>query len=162
MMRFFDDIRVGDRVMLGSHLFLAQDIKAFAHQYDPQPFHLDETRAQASHFGALVASGWHTAAVWMRKMVEYRRREAEAMHARGERVPVIGPSPGFRDLRWHKPVFVGDTVTYGSEVIELRVSQSRPEWGLMDLVNFGSNQHGERVMSFRSTSFIERRNKIPT
>src|SRR5215207_11050012 len=105
MMRFFDDIRIGDKVTIGSHLFTAEEIKTFAGQYDPQPFHLDETLAKQSHFGALVASGWHTAAQWMRNMVAYRKGEADAMRRRGEPVPVIGPSPGFKDMRWLKPVF---------------------------------------------------------
>ncbi len=157
MMRFFDDLKVGDKVTLGSHLFTAEDIKTFAAQYDPQAFHMDEAAGAASHFGALVASGWHTAAIWMRKMVDYRKREADILQARGEGVPGIGPSPGFRDMRWHKPVFVGDTVTYATEVVELRPSQSRPQWGIVGFLNSGANQHGEPVISFVSTAFIERR-----
>ena len=162
MMKFFDDIRVGDRIALGSHHFSAEEIKIFARQYDPQPFHVDEAEGVRSHFGALVASGWHTAALWMRKMVDYRKSEAEALRARGELVPLIGPSPGFRDMRWHKPVFVGDTVTYATEVIETRVSQSRPKWGLMGILNSGANQHGKPVISFVSTTFIERRDTSST
>lgn len=161
MMRFFDDIRVGDKVAIGTHLFTAEEIKIFARQYDPQPFHLDETLAEHSHFGALVASGWHTASLWMRKMVDYRKREADAMRARGEAVPVIGPSPGFREMRWYKPVFAGDTITFTTEAIELRVSKTRPEWGLVRLHNAGINQHGVQIMTFVSTAFIERRDKTP-
>jgi acyl dehydratase len=160
-MRFFDDIRVGDRVAIGSHLFTAEEIKIFARQYDPQAFHLDETLAEQSHFGGLVASGWHTASMWMRKMVDYRKREADAMRRRGEPVPVIGPSPGFKEMRWYKPVFAGDTVTFTTEAIELRPSKSRPEWGLVRLLNTGTNQHGVEIMTFVSTAFIERRDKTP-
>ncbi len=123
MMRFFDDIRVGDKVTIGSHLFTAEEIKTFARQYDPQAFHVDEALAEHSHFGGLVASGWHTASLWMRKMVDYRKREADAMRTRGEPVPMIGPSPGFREMRWYKPVFAGDTITFTTEAIEMRVSQ---------------------------------------
>src|SRR5262249_60521671 len=86
-------------------------IKAFAARFDPQPFHLDETAAARSHFGRLCASGWHTACVWMRLMIDYRRREDEARRARGEAVAPLGPSPGFRDLEWLQPVFVGDTLS---------------------------------------------------
>jgi acyl dehydratase len=161
MMRFFDDIRVGDRITIGSHLFTAEEIKSFARQYDPQPFHLDEKQGEASHFGALVASGWHTASIWMRKMVDYRKREADAMRRRGEDVPVIGPSPGFHDMRWLKPVFAGDTVTYTSEAAEMRASKTRPEWGLVRLRNVGINQHGAQIMTFVSIAFIERRDKTP-
>jgi acyl dehydratase len=161
MMRFFDDIRIGDKVTIGSHLFTAEEIKTFAGQYDPQPFHLDETLARQSHFGALVASGWHTAAQWMRNMVAYRKGEADAMRRRGEPVPVIGPSPGFKDMRWLKPVFAGDTIAYTTEAIEMRVSKTRPEWGLVRLLNSGTNQRGVQVMTFISTALIERRDKTP-
>jgi acyl dehydratase len=161
MMRFFDDIRVGDKVTIGSHLFTAEEIKTFAGQYDPQLFHLDEGFAEQSHFGALVASGWHIASMWMRKTVDYRKSEADAMRRRGEPVPVIGPSPGFKSMRWFKPIFVGDTIVFASEVIETRVSKTRPEWGLVHMLNSGTNQHGTQVMSFIGTSFIERRDKTP-
>jgi acyl dehydratase len=157
MMRFYDDIRVGDRAELGSHLFTAEEIKLFAGQFDPQPFHVDEHEGSRSHFGGLVASGWHTASIWMRKLVDYRRREAEAMRARGERIPQVGPSPGFRDLRWYRPVFPGDTIFYAVEVIDMRVSESRPDRGVVTLLGSGQNQHGVRVISFESVTFVERR-----
>jgi acyl dehydratase len=161
MMRFYDDIRVGDRVELGSHRFTAEDIKMFARQFDPQPFHVDEDEGTRSHFGGLVASGWHTASMWMRKLVDHRKREAEAMLARGERVPQVGPSPGFRDLRWYKPVHVGDTVSYAVEVVELRVSQSKPDRGIVSMLGYGINQDGVRVISFQSATFVERREPTP-
>jgi acyl dehydratase len=157
MMKFFDDIAVGERVELGTHVFTAERIKAFATRFDPQLFHVDEAGAERSHFGKLCASGWHTAATWMRLMVDYRKREADRIRARGETPPVIGPSPGFRDLTWLRPVYAGDTVSYACEVIETRVSQSRPQWGLMTVRNSGTNQNGEPVMSFISSVFIERR-----
>ena len=84
VMKFWEDIAVGERAELGRHTFTADDIKAFARRFDPQPFHLDEAAAARSHFGALCASGWHTASVWMRLMVEHQRREDEARRARGE------------------------------------------------------------------------------
>lgn len=161
MMRFYEDIHVGDRVELGSHLFAAPDIKMFAQQFDPQSFHLDEAEASRSHVGALIASGWHVATIWVRKLVDHHRREAEAMRARGERVPVVGPSPGFRDLRWLKPVFAGDTISYGFEVIDRRVSQSRPDRGIVRLLARGQNQQGVRVISFESVTFVERRAATP-
>mgnify|MGYP002653490231 FL=1 len=95
-MKFFDDLVVGERYELGSHTFTADAIKIFARRFDPQPFHLDEAAAARSHFGALCASGWHTASVWMRLMVQYQVREDAARRARGEGVATLGPSPGFR------------------------------------------------------------------
>lgn len=161
MMRFYEDLRVGDRATLGSHLFTAEEIKIFARQYDPQRFHVDEAEGVRSHFGALVASGWHTAAIWMRKLVDYRKAESEAMRRRGERIPIVGPSPGFREMRWHKPVFVGDTISYAVEVVDLRISQSKPGRGLINMLGSGDNQQGERVISFISATFIERRDITP-
>jgi acyl dehydratase len=74
-MKFFEDIRVGETVEIGSHVFTAEDIKTFAQRFDPQPFHVDDEAAARSHFGRLCASGWHTACVWMRLLIDRRRRE---------------------------------------------------------------------------------------
>jgi acyl dehydratase len=157
MIKFFEDIRVGDRLDLGGHTFTAEEIKIFAAKFDPQPFHMDEAAAARSHFGALCASGWHTASMWMRLYLDLRRRESEAMRARGERVPQLGPSPGFRELKWLKPVYVGDTISYASEVTETRSPRSRPEWGLMTARHTGTNQAGDMVIAFISAAFVERR-----
>jgi acyl dehydratase len=156
-MKFFEDIEIGERAELGSHIFTAEGIKRFARQYDPQPFHLDEDAAARSHFGALCASGWHTAATWMRLMVEHQVRDDAARRARGEAVAELGPSPGFRELKWLKPVYAGDTVSYATEIIDKRTSNSRPEWGLMSIRNTGVNQNGEPVISFISVAFVQRR-----
>lgn len=156
-MKFWEDIVVGDRIELGRHVFTTEAIKSFARSFDPQPFHLDEAAAARSHFGALCASGWHTASVWMRLMVDHDRRENETRRGRGEAVATLGPSPGFRELKWLKPVYVGDTITYFTEVLDKRPSNSRPQWGLMSIRNSGVNQKGEPVISFVSTAFVERR-----
>jgi acyl dehydratase len=156
-MKYFDDLNVGDRVALGSHIFTAEDIKTFAAQYDPQAFHMDEAAAAKSHFGALCASGWHTVATWMRlRVLQVQHEDAERL-ARGEVLAKYGPSPGFRDLKWPKPVYAGDTISYASEVAEKRLSQSRPGWGLIFARNTGTNQKGELVMSFIGSGFVERR-----
>jgi acyl dehydratase len=156
-MKFFEDIAVGEKSEVGRHTFTAENIKSFASRYDPQPFHLDEAAAEQSHFGKLCASGWHTACAWMRLLIDLRRREGEEQRARGEPVGTLGPSPGFRELKWLKPVYAGDTVTYLSEVIEMRDLKSRPAWGLVISRHTGKNQHGEPVISFISSAFIERR-----
>jgi len=156
-MKFWDDIAVGDKTELGRFTFTAGNIKAFARRFDPQAFHLDEAAAARSHFGALCASGWHTASIWMRLMIDHQKAEDAARRARGEAVAALGPSPGFRELKWLKPVYVGDTITYATEVIEKRPSASRPEWGLIRIHNSGANQNGEAVISFISVAFVERR-----
>ena len=156
-MKYFEDVQVGEVIALGRHTFTAEDIKAFAARFDPQLFHLDEAAAQESHFGALCASGWHTAVTWMRLMVEFRRRAAEEARARGELVGAVGPALGFRELKWLKPVYVGDTIEYRSEVIETRESNSRPGFGLMSIRASGVNQKGEPVITWVSTAFVERR-----
>jgi acyl dehydratase len=156
-MKYFDDIKVGDRFELGSYRFTAAEIKSFAARFDPQRFHMDEDEARRSHFGALCASGWHTCSVWMKTLVTYRKRVAEAARARGEPVATIGPALGFRNLKWLKPVYVDDTITCLSEVIEARPSASRPGWGLLSSRGSAVNQRGEPVMTFESTAFVERR-----
>jgi len=156
-MKFFEDIAVGDVYEYGRYTFTTDNIKAFAMRFDPQPFHIDEAAAAHSHFGALCASGWHTAVTWMRLMIDYRRRMDDAIRARGEPVAGIGPALGFRELKWPRPVYAGDTVSYRSEVIELRVSNSRPKSGLMSFRSTGVNQNGEPVLSLISTTFVERR-----
>ena len=160
-MKFFEDVRVGETIAIGRHTFTAEDIKSFAARFEPQPFYLDEAAAAGSHFGRLCASGWHTACVWMRLLIDYRRREDDERRARGEPVAQLGPSPGFRDLQWLSPVYVGDTVSYGSEVVEARPLNSRPGWGIVFVRNTGVNQRGEAVLTFVSSVFVERRSGEP-
>lgn len=160
-MKFFEDIRVGDSVVVGRHTFTADDIKTFARRFDPQLFHVDEAVAERSHFGALCASGWHSAVVWMRLMVDHRRGLIEAARARGEPVAGIGPALGFRELKWLKPVYAGDTIEYSSEIVEARTSASKPRYGLIVIRSTGVNQNGEPVISFVSTTFLERRREKP-
>jgi acyl dehydratase len=158
-MKFFEDIRVGEIAEIGRHTFTLEDIKTFAARFDPQSFHLDEAAAARSHFGRLCASGWHTACVWMRLLIDHHRGEDDKRRARGEPVAQLGPSPGFRDLQWLKPVYVGDTVSYASEVVEARALKSRRGWGIIFVRNSGVNQHGEAVISFTSSVFVECRDK---
>jgi acyl dehydratase len=159
-MRYFEDMDVGQHRELGSFIFTAELIKRFASQFDPQPFHLDEEEGRKSLFGGLAASGWHIASVWMKLAVAHGEREAAEAAARGETPVMWGPSPGFRDLRWLKPVLAGDTVSYASEVESLRASRSRPEWGVMQMRNTGTNQRGELVFSFLASVFVRRRSPL--
>jgi acyl dehydratase len=157
-MRFFEDLKVGQRRELGSFTFTAELIKRFAAQFDPQAFHLDEEAGRNSLFGGLAASGWHVASVCMKLLVADGQRQAAEMAARGEKVAIWGPSPGFRDLRWLKPVLAGDVISYASEVETLRTSEKRPEWGIAQARNTGTNQRGELAFSFLATAFVPRRN----
>lgn len=156
---FFEEVEIGRSAELGSVTFTVEDIVRFARKYDPQPFHLDEEAGRRSHFGGLVASGWHTAAAWMGRLVERRKRQRAAALARGERPVNFGPSPGFRDLRWLKPVYPGDTLSFRTTVVDKRPSGSRPEWGLVTSHNTGHNQHGELVYEFQGAGFVERRER---
>ncbi|HSI40617.1 MAG TPA: MaoC family dehydratase [Xanthobacteraceae bacterium] len=155
-MRFFEDVEIGHRVPLGSHTFLAPEIVAFARAWDPQPFHIDAVAGARSHFGGLAASGWHTAAIWARLRAKYLAALHAEMGRRGERVPRIGPSPGFKDMKWLKPVLAGDTISYHSEVIGKKPSASRPEWGLVFSLETGSNQYGRSAFEFTNCVFVER------
>src|SRR5262245_37962944 len=142
-MRFFEDVAVGQRRELGSFTFTAEAIKAFAAQFDPQRFHLDEEEGRRSLFGGLAASGWHVGSVCMKLLVADTQRRAKEALARGEEVATLGPSPGFRELRWIRPVLAGDTISFASEVASLRTSASRPAWGILEARNSGTNQRGE-------------------
>jgi acyl dehydratase len=155
-MKHFEDIPIGEKIDIGRHTFTADEIKSFASRFDPQPFHLDEDAAARSHFGRLIASGWHTAAVCMRFLIEHKRREHEDLTQRGEPSSQASVSPGFRDLKWIKPVYAGDTLTFATEVIEKRPLRSRPGWGLVFWLNTGTNQAGELVFSFVGSAFVER------
>lgn len=153
-MRFFEDIEVGQRREVGSFTFTAEAIKKFAAQFDPQRFHLDEEEGRRSLFGGLAASGWHIASVCMKLLVIDRDRLAREAEERGEEVAIWGPSPGFRELRWVKPVLAGDTISYASEVVSKRTSDSRPGWGILQARNIGTNQRGEVVFSFLAIAFV--------
>jgi acyl dehydratase len=154
--RYFDELEVGTTQVLGDYVFTAEDIIRFARAFDPQPFHLDEAAARASHFGGLCASGWHTAAVWMKLMGRCRSAAAaEAIVLQGHAAR-LGPSPGLRNLKWLKPVYAGDRLTYSTAITDKRPSASRPQWGLVFHHNTAHNQLGEEVFAFDGVVFWER------
>jgi acyl dehydratase len=158
LMRFFEDMAVGQRREVGSFTFTADDIRKFAAQFDPQRFHLDEEEGRKSLFGGLAASGWHVGSVCMKLLVADGQRQAREAAERGEEIAIWGPSPGFRELRWIRPVLAGDTVSFASEVESLRTSEKRPEWGIVQARHTGTNQRGELVYSLLATAFVPRRN----
>lgn len=138
---------IGETVGLGSHTFGAEEIKAFAKKFDPQPFHLDEDKAAASVFGGLCASGWHTISMWMKHNAASFADTIERSRDWGEPVE-YGPAAGLRDLKWTKPVHVGDTITFSRTPESHRPLASRPGWHMLTSRCEAVNQHGERVMSF--------------
>ena len=154
---YLEDLVPGATTTLGSFTFEAKDIIRFARAYDPQPFHLDPEAARQSLFGDLCASGWHTAAVWMKLMIGHRERHRREAERAGQEAPKLGPSPGFKNLKWLKPVYAGDTITYASTIAGTRPSASRPGWGLAFHRNTGINQNGEEVFSFDGAVFWQRR-----
>ena len=156
-MRFFEDLEIGARRELGSFTFTAEAIKKFAAQFDPQAFHLDEEAGRRSLFGGLAASGWHVGSVCMKLLVADGQRLMKEAAARGEEIVIWGPSPGFRELRWIRPVLAGDTIRFSSVVETKRTSGKRPEWGILQARNTGVNQRDEQVFSFLATAFVPRR-----
>lgn len=156
MIKFYEDYAVGEEASLGTHAFGRDEIVAFAREFDPQPFHLDEAAGAASIFGSLCASGWHTAGVAMRKIVDWRDAQRAERAARGEELPPLGVSPGVRNLRWPNPVRPGDVVTFSSRVESLRETR-RPQWGLIGQKTWGVDQSGREVISFDSLVFAARR-----
>ena len=130
---YFEDLAVGRRVTTGSVTVDAEAIKAFAAQFDPQPFHLDEEEARGSLFGRLVASGWHTAALTMRLLVTGG-------------LPIAGGVIGAAgEVQWPRPTLPGDTLTVVSEVIAAKPSSSRPDRGMVTIRSETLNQKGEVV-----------------
>lgn len=156
-MRFFEDIQIGQRREIGSHTFTAEAIKNFAAKFDPQRFHLDEEEGRKSLFGGLAASGWHVGSACMRLLVDDGRRMTQEAVARGDKLAVWGPSPGFRDLRWIRPVLAGDTISFVNVVTDKRTSNSRPGWGILQATTTGTNQRGEEVYSITATAFVPMR-----
>jgi len=145
-MRYFEDVRVGETDVLGSHTVTEAEIVAFATQYDPQPFHVDPAAARATIFGGLIASGWHTCAIMMRLSVEAARRSQA----------VTTGSPGVDSCRWLKPVRPGDTLRGRAEVIETRPSRSKPIGFVKSRVEM-LNQRGEIVLSLVGVAMYCRR-----
>jgi len=145
MTRWYENIVIDEAFDLGSHTFDESEIIRFALAYDPQYFHCDPALAVHSHFGGLVASGWHTAAVGHRKMVDRLIAEEDAIRAEGEEPGVSGPSPGGSKLEFKAPVRPGDTVSYQLVVIDKRLSNSIPGWGILFNRVTATNQRGEPV-----------------
>lgn len=147
--------RIGETVVLGSETLHAEDIKRFAQEYDPQRFHLDEAEAEKSVFGRLCASGWHTCALWMKHNLAHRRdARDEPWDGPGAR-PVFGPSPGFSALKWLKPAYAGETVTFMRTAQSYRPLASRPGWVVLTVLCEASDSTGDRLLSFESAVLVE-------
>jgi acyl dehydratase len=144
--RWFEDFTAGLVLEGGDHLMTEAEILDFARRYDPQPFHLDHAAARESIFGELVASGWNTAAVAMRLMVDH------FFGAQGS----MG-SPGMEELRWPRPVRVGDRLRLRVTVEQARLSNSKPDRGLVHFLTEVLNQDGEAVMTLRGMAFFRAR-----
>jgi acyl dehydratase len=134
MLRYLEDFEPGQKFESNRLRVDSDRIKSFAAEFDPQPFHLDETTARDTFFKGLAASGWHTAAITMRLLVEGALRPAGG---------IIGA--GFDEMRWPKPVRPGDELHVTSEVLEVRASKSRPEQGMIKVRTTTLNQHDEIV-----------------
>ncbi len=148
---FFD---IGVTVTLGSHTFTAEAIKAFAAKYDPQPFHLDEEKARGSVFGRLCASGWHTTATWMRCNLAQQEEGGKRWLGPGP-VPEFGPSPGFKNLKWLKPLYAGETITFTRTGLGHRPIASRPGWRLLTLRAEAFDSTGDKVLEFESAVLVK-------
>jgi len=143
---YWEDLAVGSTRELGSVSPTREQILAFASQFDPQPFHLDEAAAQASVFGNLCASGWHTCAMAMRLMVDNFLNEAASLG-----------SPGLESVKWLRPVFPGDTLKLRHAVLESRPMASRPDVGLVRTLWEMHNQHGDKVLHMEGWAMFRRR-----
>jgi len=145
MVEWFDDLKIGMRFKSAGKLVTREDIKRFAAEFDPQPYHLDEAAAERSVMGGLAASGWHTAAIVMRLCIETRP---------------FGPHPifglGVDELRWLAPVRPGDVLHVEGEVVGLTPSRTKPQ-GVARLKWTAFNQRGEPVYTITPMAIVPRR-----
>jgi acyl dehydratase len=152
---WFEDVVLGEKRDLGTYTFTEEAIIAFAKKYDPQPFHIDPEAAKHSLFGGIIASGWHTAAVWMKLAMASRKSDAES----GRMTARSGVSPGFENMRWLKPVRPGMTLRYSLTPIEKVDLKSRPELGLIKNLAEARDETGELVFSFTGKGLMARKPK---
>jgi acyl dehydratase len=144
--RYWEDFAIGDEAVHGTYEVGEEEIVRFAREFDPQPFHVDAAAAAASPFGGLIASGWHTAAIYMGLFV---RSELQASASLG--------SPGVENLRWLAPVRPGDVLTGRSRVVDAWPSETNPGRGTIVGEHELVNQRGEVVFQMRARGFIARR-----
>ncbi|RKH37361.1 MaoC family dehydratase [Corallococcus sicarius] len=145
-MRYFEDFPIGEVMERGPYVVTREEILAFARQFDPQPFHIDEDAARQSIYGGIIASGWHTAAICHKLLVEGLLGQSASMG-----------SPGLDELRWKKPVRPGDSLTVRIETLEARPSVSKPDRGSLKFRFEVLNQHGEVVMTELANALFARR-----
>lgn len=144
--RSFEDFRPGDTLDLGTKTVTRDEIIAFARDFDPQPFHLDEAAGEASLLGGLAASGWHTISMLMRLLCD---NLLLASTCKG--------SPGVEEVRWMRPVHPGDRLSAKAEVLSARALKSRPTLGLVEFLMTVTNQDGAPVMTQKNAILFERR-----
>lgn len=157
MTQWFEDVRLNEAHPLGSHTFTEEEILRFGAAYDPQYFHTDPHSAEHSAFRGLVASGWHTAAVGQRRMVDALSAEADRLARNGQSAGVSGPSPGINWMRFKAPVRPGDTLAYTLTVTSKRPSNSLPGWGILVNLIEATNQHGTLVYHAELVAFSKLR-----
>ena len=145
-MRYWDDMKAGEVVELGSHTMDKERMLSFAREFDPQSFHTDEKAAAASIWGGLIASGWHTGSTLMRLFYDGFLKNTASLG-----------SPGIDELRWLKPVRPGDTLSARLTVTEATPSRSKPDRGIIRSVMELRNQRGEVVMTTTGVNFFSRR-----
>jgi acyl dehydratase len=145
-MRYWEDFEVGDVTDLGPVTVTAEEIVEFASRYDPQPFHLDEEAGRASPFGGLVASGWHTTALFMSMFVRAILLDSASLG-----------SPGVDEIRWRAPVRPGDTLTGRTTITDIQPSSTNTGRGTVFTTNEVYNQDGVLVLTMKARGFFARR-----
>ena len=148
--RYFDDLTQGDRFKSATYEVTEEQIISFAREFDPQPFHLDSVVADQTMFKGLIASGWHTAAITMRLFVQTLNFAEGAIGL------------GVDELRWPNAVRPGDALQVETEIVDLRVSRSKPSHGIVRLRNVTVNQRGEIVQTMSASALVLRRSDTIT
>ena len=146
-MLYWEDMEIGRQTEFGHYDVTREEVLEFAQKYDPQPFHLSDEAAARTHFGRIAASGWHTAAMTMRTIVDAMAKQPQAG---------LG-SPGIDNLRWLRPVYPGDRLTMRGTIVDKVPSRSKPNLGTIRTETVVSNQDHVDVMRFTSIVLMQRR-----
>jgi acyl dehydratase len=143
---YFEDFPPGDVRESGARTVTREEMLAFAREFDPQPFHIDEAAARQTIYGGLIASGWHTIAIYMRLMWDSYLKDTVSLG-----------SPGVDEVRWLMPVRPGDTLRARFTVVDALPSRSKPDRGIVRSLSEVFNQRGEIVMTLRGLGMFGRR-----
>ena len=154
---FLGEFKPGQVFPLGSYTFTAENIRSYSTAFAPVGFHMNADQAEKGLFGKTAAAGFHTCSGWMTCFVAANTKARTDRASTGEALPEIGPSPGIANVRWQRPVFPGEAISYRSTVVASRALASRPGWGMVTFLSEGHNASNALVMRFEGRVLVQSR-----